>query len=85
MTTTRLDDADSPNEGHGWESGQRVQLNVQQKGNGELKLGCIVRQIKCKDGVCELGLQFNSNQKEAINSLFSGSLVDIDALARAGE
>lgn len=79
------DDADSPNEGHGWDSGQRVQLNVQQKGNGELKLGCIVRQIKCKDGVCELGLQFNSNQKEAINSLFSGSLVDIDALARAGE
>lgn len=68
-----------------WESGQRVQLTVQQKGNGEIKLGCIVRQIKCKDGECELGLQFNGNQKEQINALFSGSLVDIDALARSGE
>ena len=84
---TKGEDSDDGNNdgGHGWESGQRVQLAVQQKGNGELKLGCIVRQIKCKNGVCELGVQFNSNQKEAINSLFSGSLVDIDALARAGE
>ena len=68
-----------------WESGQRVQLTVQQKGNGEIKLGCIVRQIKCKEGECELGMQFNGNQKDAINALFSGSLVDINALARSGE
>lgn len=67
-----------------WENGQRVQLTVQQKGNGEVKLNCIVRQIKNKEDECELGMQFNSNQKEAINSLFSGSLVDINALARAG-
>lgn len=74
------DEQESPN----WESGQRVQLIVQQKNNGEIKLASIVRQIKDKDGECELGIQFGGNQKEAINALFSGSLVDIDALARSG-
>ena len=68
-----------------WDSGQRAQLTVQQNGNGELKINCIVRQIKRKDEHCELGMQFNSNQKESINALFSGSLVDINALARSGE
>lgn len=71
-------------EGSGWESGQRVKLTVQQKNNNAIKLACIVRQIKCKEGECELGLQFGGNQKETINALFSGSLVDIDALARSG-
>ncbi|WP_404402898.1 flagellar brake protein [Idiomarina seosinensis] len=68
-----------------WESGQRVQVTADQKNNGEVTIGCIVRQIKSKPDHCELGLQFNRNQQEAINSLFSGSLVDINALSRSGE
>lgn len=68
-----------------WENGQRVRLTMQQKNNGERQLNCIVRQIKHGESSCELGMQFNNNQKDAINSLFSGSLVDIDALSRAGE
>ena len=67
-----------------WENGQRVTLAAQQKGNGTLNIGCIVRQTKLKGKECELGLQFNANQKDVINALFSGSLVDMDALARAG-
>lgn len=68
-----------------WESGQRLRLTIHQKNNGDVVIQCIARQIKNKSDHCELGLQFNSNQKEAVNALFSGSLVDIDALSRAGE
>lgn len=34
------------------------------------------------DDQLELGVQFMGNQKDEVNSLFSGSLVDIDELSR---
>ncbi len=67
----------------GWAAGQRVNITVKQKSGNTIKLGSIVRQVKTSDDEVTLGVQFNSQQKEAINGLFSGSLVDIDALSRA--
>ncbi|PYE34313.1 PilZ domain-containing protein [Idiomarina fontislapidosi] len=66
-----------------WETGQRANLIVNQKSGNTIKLGSIVRQVKTSSDEVTLGVQFNSHQKEAINGLFSGSLVDIDALSRA--
>lgn len=65
-----------------WENGSKIVLNIEQKRNGDLTLNAIVRQIKVLDGQVELGVQFMGNQKEQVNSLFSGSLVDIDELSR---
>jgi hypothetical protein len=65
-----------------WENGSKITLNIEQKRNGDLTLNAIVRQIKLVDGLVELGVQFMGNQKEQVNSLFSGSLVDIDELSR---
>ena len=48
-----------------------------------LNWAVLLRQVKASETETTLGVQFNSQQKEAINSLFSGSLVDIDALAVA--
>ena len=66
-----------------WETGQRVNITVNQKSGNTVELGSIVRQVKAAETETTLGVQFNSQQKEAINSLFSGSLVDIDALSRS--
>ena len=65
-----------------WENGSKIVLNIEQKRNGDLTLNAIVRQIKVLEGQVELGVQFMGNQKEQVNSLFSGSLVDIDELSR---
>jgi len=65
-----------------WENGSKILLNIEQKRNGDLTINAIVRQIKVIDGQVELGVQFMGNQKEQVNSLFSGSLVDIDELSR---
>ncbi|MDV6315144.1 flagellar brake protein [Idiomarina sp. HP20-50] len=65
-----------------WENGSKIALKIEQKNNGELTLNAIVRQIKQVDDQVELGVQFMGNQKDEVNSLFSGSLVDIDELSR---
>jgi hypothetical protein len=65
-----------------WENGSKIVLNIEQKRNGDLTLNAIVRQIKVLEEQVELGVQFMGNQKEQVNSLFSGSLVDIDELSR---
>jgi hypothetical protein len=60
----------------------KLLLKIEQKNNGDLTLKAIVRQIKPVDDQLELGVQFMGNQKNEVNSLFSGSLVDIDELSR---
>ncbi|RUO72964.1 flagellar brake domain-containing protein [Idiomarina ramblicola] len=65
-----------------WENGSKIALKIEQKNNGDLTLNAMVRQIKQVDDQIELGVQFMGNQKEQVNSLFSGSLVDIDELSR---
>lgn len=65
-----------------WENGSKIVLKIEQKNNGDLTLKAIVRQIKQVDDQLELGVQFMGNQKNEVNSLFSGSLVDIDELSR---
>jgi len=65
-----------------WENGSKIVLKIEQKNNGELTLKAIVRQIKLVEDQLELGVQFMGNQKDEVNSLFSGSLVDIDELSR---
>lgn len=65
-----------------WENGSKIALKIEQKNNADLTLNAIVRQIKQIDDHVELGVQFMGNQKEEVNSLFSGSLVDIDELSR---
>jgi len=65
-----------------WENGSKITLKIEQKNNGDLSLNAMVRQIKKIDDQIELGVQFMGNQKEQVNSLFSGSLVDIDELSR---
>lgn len=83
-----LDEHDTEDEqdkekGIEWKSGARVNIIVKQKSGNTVKLGSIVRQVKASDDEVTLGVQFNSQQKEAINGLFAGSLVDIDALSRS--
>lgn len=65
-----------------WENGSKIALKIEQKKNGDVTLNAIVRQIKTANEQVELGVQFMGNQKEQVNSLFSGSLVDIDELSR---
>lgn len=65
-----------------WENGSKIALTIEQKKNGDVTLNAIVRQIKTTNEQMELGVQFMGNQKEQVNSLFSGSLVDIDELSR---
>lgn len=65
-----------------WENGSKIALKIEQKNNGNLTLNAMVRQIKQIDDQIELGVQFMGNQKDQVNSLFSGSLVDIDELSR---
>ncbi|WP_417440667.1 flagellar brake domain-containing protein [Idiomarina sp.] len=65
-----------------WENGSKIVLKIEQKNNGDLTLKAIVRQVKQVDDQLELGVQFMGNQKDEVNSLFSGSLVDIDELSR---
>lgn len=64
-----------------WENGSKVDLLIEQKNNRQVTLKAIVRQVKRNDHY-ELGLQFLGNQKEQINALFSGSLVDIEELSK---
>lgn len=65
-----------------WENGSKIALKIEQKKNGDVTLNAIVRQVKTANEQMELGVQFMGNQKEQVNSLFSGSLVDIDELSR---
>lgn len=65
-----------------WENGSKIALKIEQKRNADVTLNAIVRQIKQIDEQVELGVQFMGNQKQEVNSLFSGSLVDIDELSR---
>ena len=64
-----------------WENGSKVDLVIEQKNNRKVTLKAIVRQIKRNDHY-ELGLQFLGNQKDEVNALFSGSLVDIEELSK---
>ncbi|MCJ8316168.1 flagellar brake protein [Idiomarina sp.] len=64
-----------------WENGSKVDLVIEQKNNRKVTLKAIVRQVKRNDHY-ELGLQFLGNQKDEVNALFSGSLVDIEELCK---
>jgi len=64
-----------------WENGSKVDLVIEQKNNRKVTLKAIVRQVKRNDHY-ELGLQFLGNQKDEVNALFSGSLVDIEELSK---
>lgn len=64
-----------------WENGSKVDLVIEQKNNRQVTLKAIVRQVKRNDHY-ELGLQFLGNQKDEVNALFSGSLVDIEELSK---
>lgn len=66
-----------------WAPSDKAKLQVHQKNREPVVLTAIIRQVHKKDRGLELGIQFSSQEKDRINSLFSGSLVDIDALSRS--
>lgn len=64
-----------------WKNGSKINLLIEQKNSRSINLKAIVRQVKLSSHY-ELGLQFMGNQKDKVNTLFSGSLVDIEELSK---